>query len=224
MTTNRLEGVTEELIPTSLGLINLKDCSDALVEILNALDIDKCVLVDNSRGGMLAGVFPEYPQRTTAAIGINCTAALTTTFESIWATALSSFLSLHAKMPPLAAKAARAAFAGPTAEATNPHFLEFTNFVLNDGPKSVARALRSLLIGRKDEHRRLNTTRNVRVLIIAGEEDSQFPVHVVRKMADAIEGSTFGVLQHTAHLAARENSEGVDAEIDAFLAALPAAA
>ncbi|MFE5374946.1 alpha/beta fold hydrolase [Streptomyces mirabilis] len=55
MTTNRPEGVTEELIPTSLGLINLKDCSDALVEILDALDIDKCVLVDNSRGGMLAG-------------------------------------------------------------------------------------------------------------------------------------------------------------------------
>ncbi|MFF2423373.1 alpha/beta fold hydrolase [Streptomyces mirabilis] len=211
MTTNRPEGVTEELIPTSLGLINLKDCSDALVEILDALDVDRCVLAGNSRGGMLAGVFPEYPQRTTAAIGINCTASLPTTSESIWATALSPFLSLHAKMPPLAAKAARAAFAGPTVEATNPHFLEFTNFVLNDDPKSVARALRSLLIGRKDEHRCLNTIRNVPVLIIAGEEDSQFPVHVVRKMADAIEGSTFGVLQHTAHLAARENSEGVDA-------------
>ncbi|MFE4814883.1 alpha/beta fold hydrolase [Streptomyces sp. NPDC056704] len=72
--------------------------------------------------------------------------------------------------------------------------------------------------------RRLNTIRNVPVLILAGEEDSQFPVHVVRKMADAIEGSTFRVLQHTAHLAARENPEGVNAEIDAFLAALPAAA
>ncbi|MGW1759738.1 alpha/beta fold hydrolase [Streptomyces mirabilis] len=181
-------------------IIDLKDCSDALVEIL---DIDKCVLVGNSWGGMLAGVFPAYyPQRTTAAIGINCTASPPTTFESIWANALSTFLSLHAKMPQLAAKAARTAFAGPTAEASNPHFLEFTNFVLNDDPKSVAWALRSILIGRKDEHRRLNTIRNVTVLVLAGEEDSQFPVHVVRKMADAIEGSTFRVLQHTAHLAA----------------------
>lgn len=49
-------------------------------------------------------------------------------------------------------------------------------------------------------------------------------MHVVRKMADAIEGSTFRVLQHTAHLAARENPEAVNAEIDAFLAALPIAA
>ncbi|WP_449487813.1 alpha/beta fold hydrolase, partial [Streptomyces purpurascens] len=126
MTTNWPEGVTEKLIPTSLGLINvrvggrsdgpamvcwpslmmdgtmwqyqyehfapthrvvlidspghgksdalrkiidLKDCSDALVEILDALGIDKCVLVGNSWGGMLAGVFPaHYPQRTAAAV------------------------------------------------------------------------------------------------------------------------------------------------------------
>ncbi|MFD8212463.1 hypothetical protein ACFV2U_01665 [Streptomyces sp. NPDC059697] len=113
MTTNRLEGVTEKLIPTSLGLINVR-------------------------------------------VG---------------------------------------------AEATNPNFLESTDFVLNDDPKSVAWALRSILIGRKDEHRRLNTI-----------------------MADSIEGSTFRMLQHTAHLAARENPEGVNAEVDAFLAALPAAA
>ncbi|MFE9062971.1 alpha/beta fold hydrolase [Streptomyces violaceusniger] len=282
MTTQWLEGTAEKLIPTSLGLVNvrvggrsdgpamvfwpslmmdgtmwqhqyehfapahrvvlidspghgksdalrkiidLEDCSDALVEILDALDIDKCVLVGNSWGGMLAGVFPAYhPRRTAAAIGINCTASLPTMFESIWATALSTFLSLHAKMPPLAAKAARGAFAGPTAEATNPEFVEFTKFVLRDDPKSVAWALRSILIGRKDEHRRLNTIKDVPVLIIAGEEDSQFPVHVVRKMADAIEGSTFRVLQHTAHLAARENPQGVNAEIDAFLADLPAAA
>ncbi|PWI42568.1 alpha/beta fold hydrolase [Streptomyces sp. ICBB 8177] len=206
-------------------LIDLKDCADVLVEILDALGIDRCVLVGNSWGGMLAGVFPAYhPERTTAAIGINCTASLPTTFESVWATALSAYLSLHAKMPPLAAKAARAAFAGPTAEAGNAEFTEFIDFVLRDDPKSVAWALRGILIGRKDEHRRLGTIRNVPVLIIAGEEDSQFPVHVVRKMADAIEGSTFRVLRHTAHLAARENPQAVNAEIDAFLAALPAAA
>jgi 3-oxoadipate enol-lactonase len=154
-------------------IIDLKDCADALVEILDALAIDKCVLVGNSWGGMLAGVFPAYhPERTAAAIGINCTASLPTTFESIWATALATYLSLHAKMPPLAARAARAAFAGPTAEAANPEFVKFIDFVLRDDPKSVAWALRSILTGRKDEHRRLATIRNIPVLIIAGEEDS----------------------------------------------------
>ncbi|MFD9894962.1 alpha/beta fold hydrolase [Amycolatopsis sp. NPDC059027] len=206
-------------------IIDLRDCADALVKILDALGIGKAIVVGNSWGGMLAGVFPAYyPERTAAAIGINCTASLPTTFESVWATALATYLSLHAKMPPLAAKAARAAFAGPTAEATNPEFLEFTNFVLRDDPKSVAWALRSILIGRKDEHRRLATISGIPVLVIAGEEDSQFPVHAVRKMADAIEGSTFRVLQHTGHLAARENPGEINAEIDLFLSALPAAA
>ncbi len=58
---------------------------------------------------------------------------------------------------------------------------------------------------------------------VAGEEDSQFPVHAVRSMADAIEGSTFRVLPHTGHLAARENPEEVNATIDAFLGARLAA-
>jgi 3-oxoadipate enol-lactonase len=204
-------------------IIDLKDCSDALVEILDELAIDRCILVGNSWGGMLAGVFPSYyPERTLAAIGVNCTASLPTAFESVWATALSGFLSLHSKMPALGARMARNAFAGDTADETNPEFIQFTNFVLQDDPKSVAWALRSILIGRKDEHRRMNTIRDIPVLIIAGEEDRQFPVHVVRKMADAIQGSTFRVLIHSGHLAARETPDEVNAEIDAFLATLPA--
>ncbi|MEV0407444.1 hypothetical protein [Actinoallomurus sp. NPDC050550] len=44
-----------------------------------------------------------------------------------------------------------------------------------------------------------------------------FRVHVVRKMADSVEGSTTGVLPHTGHLAVRENSDAGNAEIDAFM-------
>ncbi|MEU0859348.1 alpha/beta fold hydrolase [Streptomyces griseofuscus] len=281
--TDRLDGVTEKLIPTSLGLLNvrvggrstgpamvfwpslmmdgamwrfqyehfapthrvvlvdspghgrsdalrriidLKECADALVEILDALGIDRCVLVGNSWGGMLAGVFPAYhPERTAAAVGINCTASLPTAFESVWATALAAYLSVHARMPRLAARAAHSAFVGPTAEAGNPAFLRYIDVVLRNDPKSVAWSLRSILIGRRDEHRLLATIpSDIPVLIIAGEEDSQFPVHVVRRMADAIEGSTFRVLPRTGHLAARENPHEVNAEIDAFLATHPVAA
>ncbi|MCC2274526.1 alpha/beta hydrolase [Streptomyces sp. ET3-23] len=206
-------------------IIDLKECADALVEILDALEIDRCVLVGNSWGGMLAGVFPAYhPERTAAAVGINCTASLPTTFESVWATGLAAYLAVHARMPQLAARAARSAFAGPTAETGNPEFLGYIDVVLDNDPKSVAWALRSILIGRRDEHRLLATIpADIPVLIVAGEEDSQFPVHTVRRMADAIEGSTFRVLLHTGHLAARENPGEVNAAIDAFLAACPAA-
>ncbi|MFF5405064.1 alpha/beta fold hydrolase [Streptomyces misionensis] len=206
-------------------IIDLKECADALVQVLDALGIDKCVLVGNSWGGMLAGVFPAYhPGRTAAAVGINCTASLPTTFESVWATGLAAYLAVHARMPQLAARAARSAFAGPTAEAGNPEFLEYIDVVLDNDPKSVAWALRSVLIGRRDEHRLLATIRaGIPVLIVAGEEDSQFPVHAVRRMADAIEGSTFRVLPRTGHLAARENPDEVNATIDTFLGARLAA-
>lgn len=201
-------------------IIDLKDCSDVLVEILDALDVNKCILVGNSWGGMLAGVFPAYyPDRTAASIGINCTASLPTSVESIWATAMAAVLSLSAKMPAIAGRTATNAFAGETAEATNPEFLQFTKFVMGDDPKSVAWALRSILIGRRDEHRLLNTIRDIPVLIIAGEEDRQFSIHVVRRMAEAIDGSTFRILTHSAHLAARETPDAVNAEIDEFLCA-----
>ncbi|MEW2274320.1 alpha/beta fold hydrolase [Streptomyces griseofuscus] len=206
-------------------IIDLRECADALVEVLDALGIGKCVLVGNSWGGMLAGVFPAYhPERTAAAVGINCTASLPTAFESIWATGLAAYLAVHARMPQLAARAARSAFAGPTAEAENPEFMEYIDVVLDNDPKSVAWALRGVLIGRRDEHRLLATVpAGIPVLIVAGEEDSQFPVHAVRRMADAIEGSTFRVLLRTGHLAARENPDEVNATIDAFLASCPAA-
>ncbi|MEU8976359.1 alpha/beta hydrolase [Streptomyces monashensis] len=81
-----------------------------------------------------------------------------------------------------------------------------------------------VLIGRRDEHRLLATIPvGIPVLIIAGEEDSQFPVHAVRRMADAIKGSTFRVLLRTGHLAARENPGEVNTAIDAILAARPVA-
>lgn len=279
MTTTRFEDVRELLIPTSLGLINVRDggnaegpalifwpslmmdgtmwrpqyehfapghrvvlidspghgksdalrriidlreCADALVQIQDALGIDKCVLIGNSWGGMLAGVFPAYhPERVLATVGINATASLPTTFESIWATALAGYLALNSKMPQLALKAARGAFAGPTAQAERPEFVDYLSVILRNDPKSVAWALRSILIGRRDEHCLLATITDVPVLVIAGEEDSQFPVHAVRRMADAIPTATFKVLLHTGHLAARENPAAVNAEIDAFLAALP---
>ncbi|WP_411146084.1 alpha/beta fold hydrolase [Streptomyces sp. x-80] len=61
-------------------------------------------------------------------------------------------------------------------------------------------------------------------LVITGAEDSQFPAHLVRKMADAIKRGTFRVLPHTGHLAVCENPDEANAEVDAFPAGLSAVA
>ncbi|GAX57948.1 putative hydrolase, alpha/beta fold protein [Streptomyces olivochromogenes] len=57
-------------------------------------------MVGNSWGGMLAGVFPAYyPQRTTAAIGINCTAS-PYTWCGKWATPSREAPSVCSSTPP----------------------------------------------------------------------------------------------------------------------------
>jgi 3-oxoadipate enol-lactonase len=198
--------------------IDLKDSSDVVVAILDAVGAEKCILMGN-RGGMLAGSFPaHYPERTLATIAINASATPANMLESVWVTAFSGWLQLNATMPSSVARIARYLFGGPTAKASRPEFLDWTSVVLHDDPKSVSWALRSFILGRQDEHRRLSTiSPDIPVLVIAGEEDSQFPVHIVRRMADAIPSSTFEVLAHSAHLAARETPGEVNQAVDRFL-------
>jgi pimeloyl-ACP methyl ester carboxylesterase len=54
----------------------LEECALCLSQILDQLEIEDCVLVGNSWGGMMGGVFVAlYPSRTRAAVLMNCTAS-----------------------------------------------------------------------------------------------------------------------------------------------------
>lgn len=123
-------------------------------------------------------------------------------------------------MPDWLVGATQSAFAGPTAEARKPDFMDYLRCVLDEDPQSMAFAMRSVVINSTDRHALLRTTRDVSVLVLAGEEDRRFPVGEARAMADAIPGSQFVVLPQTGHLAARESPEAVNRAIDAFLAGL----
>jgi len=52
---------------------------------------------------------------------------------------------------------------------------------------------------------------------MAGEEDRQFHIHVVKSIVDAIDGSLFKGLTKTAHLAPVEAPEAVNEEIEKFI-------
>ena len=56
------------------------------------------------------------------------------------------------------------------------------------------------------------------MLVVAGAEDSTFPVAETEEMADSIPGPRFVVLEQSAHLAALESPKEVNALIDDFLA------
>ena len=202
-------------------IIDLRDCSNILVEILDTLGITRCVFIGNSWGAMLASVFPAWhPDRLIASIVVNGTASLPTMAETVKMSALAFLIRMNAEVPAWWVPVAQGAFAGDTAEAEKPAFMDYLHCVRGEDPKSIGFAMDGILLGRKDRHALLRTVRGVPVLVIAGEEDRQFPVHIVRKLADAIRGSTFVVLPNTAHLASRESPGQVNEAIDQFLAKL----
>ena len=203
-------------------VISLEECAECLVAILNALNIRKCLFVGNSWGALLGSVFAAWhPERLTGAVLANGTAAPPTLAERVQMTLLITAIGWNRAAPRWLATASRSSFAGKTAEAAKPEFMAYLDCVLGEDPKSMAYAMKGILLGRKDRHTLLRTIQGVPVLVLAGTEDRQFSVATVRRLADAIPGSRFVVLPGTAHLAPRESPQLVNAEIDAFIAHLP---
>jgi 3-oxoadipate enol-lactonase len=198
--------------------ITLQQCSDCLLEILDVLGIDRCVLVGNSWGSILAGVFAaEHPQRLIGAVAANGTASATTLLDKLKLGPLIGLLGLHPRTPRWFAAVTQSTFAGRTAQTSKPAFLESLRCVLGEDPKSIAWQMRSILLRRPDTHRQLSAINNVPVLVMAGEEDRQFPVLTEKDVAATIPGSTFVVLPKTGHLSALESPELFNKAVDDFL-------
>ena len=199
--------------------MDLRDSAQCVVDILDNLGIEKCILIGNSWGGMLASVFPAYfPSRTITSIGINARGSLCTQEETIKFTVAANFLGLCASMPRFMANFLGSLFPGNDAQTSKPDMLAYLqNVIAKDDPKSLAWALRSMLIGRKDVRHLANSIKDIPVLIIAGEEDSQFPVWAVRQLADSIPSGRFVVIGQTGHLSALETPGPVNEVITSFL-------
>jgi 3-oxoadipate enol-lactonase len=58
--------------------------------------------------------------------------------------------------------------------------MNYLDCVSYDDPKSIHFQLQGIILNRVDRHDLLRTIKNVPVLIIAGEEDRQFPVYICR--------------------------------------------
>ena len=202
--------------------VTLEDSAACLLAVLDALEVERCLLVGCSWGGLLASVFPAWhPRRLTGSVVICGTAMAPTLGERVQMTVLSTVLGWHGSAPKWLAGATRSAFAGGTAKRTKPEFIAYLGRVVAEDPKSVAFAMKGIVLGRVNRHDLLAQIRDVPVLVLAGEEDAQFPAELGRDLARSIAGSRFAVLPATGHLAARESPDLVNTEIDAFIAHLP---
>ncbi|MES2489316.1 MAG: alpha/beta fold hydrolase [Pseudomonadota bacterium] len=197
----------------------MDDCARCLVQILDALQIQDCVLLGNSWGGMMGGVFAAlYPERARAAILMNCTASAVGWSQRFEFLAMTAVLRHCNKFPMFMAQRAVRAFAGETTEKTKPDVVKFIRDTVSAvDPRSVHWAIRSVVPYRTDRHVQLQAIK-CPVLVLAGEEDRTFPVPETKAMADAIPNSQFVVLPRIGHLAALESPAVVNEVIDRFLA------
>ncbi|OBK34909.1 hypothetical protein A5658_09930 [Mycobacterium sp. 1245111.1] len=198
--------------------ITLNQSADCLVEVLDALGIDKCLFVGNSWGAILAGVFAaQHPERLLGSVAANGTASAASAIDKIKLAPLIALLRLHATTPRWFVAVTQSSFAGKTAQKSKPQFLSVLRCVLDENPKSMARQMRSILTGRVDTHAHLRAIDNVPVLVIAGAEDRQFSVATAQDVASAIRGSRLVVLPGTGHLSALESPDLFNNAVDDFL-------
>jgi 3-oxoadipate enol-lactonase len=196
----------------------LEECALCLSQILDQLEIEDCILLGNSWGGMMGGVFVAlYPSRTRAAVLMNCTASVAGWRQKIEFLLMTSILRRRRTVPKPVINRAVKAFAGATTERTKPEVVEYIrSTVAAARADSVCWAVDSV-VPRRAEHRALLGAIRKPVLVMAGEEDRTFPVAETRAMAEAIPGGLFRVLPRVGHLAALEDPQAINAAIDEFL-------
>lgn len=194
------------------------DCAQCVVDLLDGLGIERAHFVGNSWGGMIGATFTAlHPDRVGGAVLMNCTASragLRQKFE--YALMLQTARLLGGIRPPLTRSALRA-FLGPTTMHSREQVVATVRAALQAVDiDSAAWAVRSVVPARPDQHDLLGRIRTP-VLVVAGVEDATFPVSETRRMADAIPGARFAVLDGVAHLSALEVPARVNRLIDEFL-------
>lgn len=198
--------------------ISVDESVVCLKEILDALEVESCIVVGNSWGSLVAGVAAaDLPGRILAAVITNGTASPSSAEMIEQMTGLVAGLEQCETAPDWLLPAVRQSFAGNTAEARNPEFLAYLGQVMREDPVSLAFAMKGILLARPDLHATMRRIRHVPVLIIASAEDRVFDIGQTHHLADAIADSELVVVPETGHLAARENPTAVNAAIDVFL-------
>jgi 3-oxoadipate enol-lactonase len=199
----------------------LEECALCLTQLLDALALRDCVLLGNSWGGMMGGVFAAlYPERTRAAVLMNCTASAPSLRQKLEYEAVVALAHRLSTIPEAMVARSVKSFAGATSERTKPAVVAAIRAaVASVNPRSLAWAIESVVPERRDQHALLGSIKSP-VLVIAGEEDRTFSVAETRAMADAIPGSRFKLLPHVGHLAALEAPELVNAAVAEFLSSL----
>lgn len=196
------------------------ECAQVVVQILDALGIDRVHMIGNSWGGMIGGTFAAtYPDRVGVSVLMNATASPAGRRQKVEFAALTRMAQALGGIRGPLVKPVLEAFLGPTALQEKPAVVAAVNDSVRRVVISSGRRAVTSVVPRRPDQRDLFARISTPVLVVAGAEDATFPVAEARVMADAIPGSRFVVLDKAAHLAALECPTEVNTLIEEFVAA-----
>ncbi|WP_350281208.1 alpha/beta hydrolase [Kribbella sp. HUAS MG21] len=201
------------------GTFSFEQCADVIVAILDDLGVERAHLIGNSWGGMIGGTFAAlHPERIGVAVLMNATASPAGRRQRFEYGVLTRTAQLLGGIRGPLTGPVRDAFLGPTARREKPEVVAKVNDLARRvAVRSGMYAVTSVVPHRPDQRTLLGRIRTP-VLVVAGAEDPTFPVAETEEMADSIPGARFVVLEQSAHLAALESPNEVNALIDDFLA------
>jgi 3-oxoadipate enol-lactonase len=180
------------------------ECAQCVVQVLDALDI-----------GTFAA---RYPDRVATATLMNCTASPAGLYQKVKYEILRVVAPWFGGIRGPLVRPAVDAFVGRTLRRTKPDVLAWiTAQVKKVDVLSIRWAVVSVVPRRPDQHALVSEI-TAPVLVIAGTEDATFPPAEARRMANAIPGARYELLPDTAHLAAVESPDQVNALMDSLLA------
>ncbi|WP_232662659.1 alpha/beta fold hydrolase [Pseudonocardia sp. TRM90224] len=196
----------------------LDSCAGCVTDVLDLLDFATADVVGNSWGAMTGGTFAaRYPERVRRCVLLNGTASAAGWRQKVeYELLLQVSTLLGGVRPPLTSSVVKA-FLGPTSRRHRPDVVRrVVRLAAAADVRSVRWAVRSIVPLRPDQ-RALFAGITAPVLVVAGQEDSTFPVAEVSAMASAIPTAELVVIENAAHLAALEVPPQVNGLIDEFL-------
>jgi pimeloyl-ACP methyl ester carboxylesterase len=202
------------------GPLTFPALAAALAADLDALGIERAILLGHSIGGMVVQeLAATAPQRVRALILSATTAVFGSrdgSFQREFVQARLGPLDAGQSMAQMAAEVApRLVGSGAAAEAA-PTLVK----LMSEVPEATFRAAVACLVtfNRRAELERVA----VPTLLVAGEEDTNAPLKTMKRMAEAIPGARLEVLSGIGHLAPLECPDRYADIVRQFLADLPA--
>ncbi|CAM5466815.1 alpha/beta fold hydrolase [Streptomyces tanashiensis] len=209
-----LRGYGATPLGASTGATRLGDFAEDLVALLDALEVEECVLAGLSMGGQIAmELVRRHPERVRGLVLADTFPAAETEEGRAARNAMADRL-LKEGMQGYADEVLDLMVAPYNTHAA-PHVHRMMRAT---DPVAAAAALRGR--AERPDYRATLTTVAVPALVVVGRDDTYTPVADAEEMHALLPHSTLTVIERAAHLPNLERPEEFDAALDAFLRSL----